>query len=176
MRLTDLPPTLDDRAHTVRAVVETPRGSRHKFTYDLELAGFELKRLLPAGLAFPLEFGFVPSTRAEDGDPIDILVVADEPLPQGTILTVCLVGVLEAIQTDSGGVAVRNDRLIGVSCETSLYTTVRTLDDLGPAFAKDLERFWIAYNNLRGATFEVVSWGGPADAVALIREAIAAHS
>jgi inorganic pyrophosphatase len=66
---------------TCRASIETPRGLRSKFDYDPESGLFELAGVLPAGMAFPLSFGFIPATKAEDGDPVDILVLADEICP-----------------------------------------------------------------------------------------------
>src|SRR5215471_17358488 len=80
---------------TIRVVIETPKGSRNKYAFDLDDEVFVLKKVLPAGMAFPYDFGFVPSTEAEDGDPIDVLVLMDEPAFAGCILTCRPVGVIE---------------------------------------------------------------------------------
>jgi hypothetical protein len=96
----------------VVAVVETPRASRNKFNYDPEIGAFRLKRVLPLGSTFPYDFGFIPSTRAEDGDPLDVLLLVDEPAPVGCVVHVRLLGVIEAEQRELDGRRVRNDRLI----------------------------------------------------------------
>src|SRR5436189_4786599 len=87
-----LPPF--DGSNGVNVVIETPRGSRNKYAYDPRSGLFELRHVLPAGHAFPFDFGFIPSTRAEDGDPIDILVLLDAPTVPGCRLRVRLLGVL----------------------------------------------------------------------------------
>ncbi|QNA85422.1 inorganic diphosphatase [Sphingomonas sp. So64.6b] len=107
---------IEEGAHTCRAVIETPKGSRSRYTYEPEIEALVLSGLLPAGMSFPLDFGFVPSTLAEDGDPLDILVVGDDPSAPGCVVLVTLLGVIEAEQTE-GGNTVRNDRL---SARTSL--------------------------------------------------------
>jgi inorganic pyrophosphatase len=79
---------------TVRVVIETPKDSRNKYAFDSEDEVFVLKRVLPAGMAFPYDFGFVPSTLAEDGDPVDVLVLMDQPAFPGCVLKCRLVGVI----------------------------------------------------------------------------------
>lgn len=162
---------LDREARTVRAIIETPKNHRSKFDYDPETGLFELAGVLPAGMTFPLAFGFVPATLCEDGDPIDILVLADEELPMGTLLTVQLIGVIEARQTERDGTTVRNDRLIGRPVETRLYADVADLDCLGNALIDELTRFFVTYNELKGKRFEVTAIGDGARACALIAEA-----
>ncbi len=97
-----LPHNLDRKTMTCRAVIETPKGSRSKFDYDEESGLFRLAGLLPEGMSFPLDFGFFPSTKAEDGDPLDVLVLHDEPIPVGALLTIRLIGVIEVDQTSRG--------------------------------------------------------------------------
>lgn len=141
--LIKLPHRLDD-GHTCRAIIETPRGHRSKFDYDPESGLFELAGVLPAGMAFPLSFGFIPGTKAEDGDPIDILVLSDEDLPVGCLVTVRLLGVIEAEQTE-GGATCRNDRLIGKVAKSHSYRDVESLTALGTAFTDDLALFFETY-------------------------------
>src|SRR5882762_4480106 len=83
----------------LRVVIETPKGSRNKFAFDADQHVFELKKVLPAGMAFPYDFGFVPSTEAEDGDPIDVLVLMDEPAFPGCVLKCRTIGVIEGEQS-----------------------------------------------------------------------------
>lgn len=150
-------------------MVETPKGSRSKYTYEPELDAFHAKGLLPAGMSFPMDFGFVPGTCAEDGDPVDILVLHDEPLAVGAIVTVRLLGVIEGEQTEDDE-TVRNDRLIGVTDISRLYATVKSVDDLGDDFLEQLTRFWVNFNALKGHRFEVLGVKDPAQAMDLIEQ------
>jgi inorganic pyrophosphatase len=160
-----------DRAHcTARAIVETPKGHRSKFAYDPDSGLFALAGVLPAGMAFPMAFGFVPDTLAEDGDCLDIVVLADEDLPVGTLLDVRLLGVIEALQTERDGTKVRNDRLLGRPAQTRLYADVADLDCLGAAMIDELTRFFVTYNDLKGKKFEVIAIGDAERACALIAE------
>jgi len=109
--LTHLPARNPDTG-LVHVIVDTPKGSRNKFKYDEKLGLFRLGKVLPLGSCFPYDFGFIPSTKAEDGDPVDVLVLMDEPAFSGCLVTVRLLGVIEAEQTEEGK-TVRNDRLIG---------------------------------------------------------------
>jgi inorganic pyrophosphatase len=109
--LLTLPHQLDRETRYCRSIVETPRGCRSRYDYNRESWLFALSGILPAGLAFPLAFGFVPDTLGEDGDPVDVLILADEYLPVGCLLTVTLLGVIEAEQSEDGRTG-RNDRLV----------------------------------------------------------------
>src|SRR5436190_17387182 len=101
----------EEETEIVNAVIETPQGSRNKYKYDPEMGLFRLSKVLPAGSEFPFSFGFIPRTLAEDGDPVDVLLLADEPVPVGCVVPARLIGVLEAENVD-GGKKERNDRLI----------------------------------------------------------------
>lgn len=90
-----LKPFDSDDKQLLRVVIETPKGSRNKFAFDVDEHIFELKKVLPSGMAFPYDFGFVPSTRADDGDPVDVLVLMDEPAFSGCVLTCRPIGVIE---------------------------------------------------------------------------------
>jgi inorganic pyrophosphatase len=165
-----LPHRLSKENLTCRAIIETSRGFRSKFDYDAETGLFELAGVLPAGMAFPLSFGFIPGTKAEDGDPVDILVLSDEDLPVGTLVKVQLLGVIEAEQTESGKTC-RNDRLIGKVAQSHTYRDITSLEPLGEAFTDDLETFFRTYNELRDRGFKVITTGDAARAASLIVEA-----
>ena len=169
--LFDLPNLLDRQECTVRAIVETPPGHRAKFDYDPESGLFALHGVLPAGMAFPMAFGFVPGTLAEDGDPIDIILLAEEDLPVGCLASVKLLGVIEACQTERDGSRNRNDRLIGRIAQSRVYADVNDLDCLGRAMVGELTRFFETYNELKGKQFKVTAVSDPARACALIEEA-----
>lgn len=163
-----LPHRLDPETGVCRAVIETPRGRRSKYDFDPETGAFELAGLLPEGMAFPLDFGFIPSTRAEDGDPLDVLVLFDEPCAVGAVLSVRLIGVIEADQTEHGN-TVRNDRLIAAACASRLYAPVREAADLGDDYLRHLQAFWTQYNALKDKRFDVRAVRGREAAVAAVR-------
>src|SRR3984957_6827944 len=100
----------------IRVVIETPKGSRNKYDFDSEQKVFELKTVLPAGMTFPYDFGFIPRTLADDGDPVDVLVLMDEPAFPGCLLKCRLIGVIEGEQGDKKE-KVRNDRIVAVEKE-----------------------------------------------------------
>ncbi len=165
--LTRLAHGLDPTSATCRAIVESPGGRRAKYSYDRGSGLFALKRLLPEGMSFPLDFGFIPGTLGEDGDPLDILVLNDEPMAVGVLLEARLVGVILARQTE-GGRALRNDRIIGVASASRLYARVGGLEDLGKSWLENVTQFWVNYCRLRGVAFEVLSREGAATACRLI--------
>src|SRR5690242_7531685 len=106
-------PSFDDEGN-VHAIVEATRGSRNKFKYEPNARIFLLDSVLPAGATFPFDFGFVPSTKGEDGDPIDVLILMDESAFVGAVVPARLVGAIQAEQTEEGE-TFRNDRLISVA-------------------------------------------------------------
>lgn len=173
MPILTLPHGLDHHALTCRAVIESPAGSRAKFELDRESGLFELHRMLPAGIAFPLDFGFIPSTLGEDGDPLDILVLSEASLPVGCLVTARLIGVIEAEQTqpvDGRPNTVRNDRIVARLEQSFAFRNVEELQQLGAGFAEELHRFFEVHAELRGNRFEVVAINGPERAVELIRD------
>jgi inorganic pyrophosphatase len=167
--LSRIPHELDLEAFTVRAIVETPKGSRSKYSYDPDTEVCELTGHLPAGMAFPLDFGFVPSTLGGDGDPLDILVVADEPIGIGTMVRVRILGIIGAEQRERDGRVVRNDRLLGRPVASITYDGATHINDLGQPFIDHLGRFFIQYNELRGKAFKVLSVAGPSAGLDAIR-------
>lgn len=148
-------------------VIETPKGSRNKYAYDPDERVFSLRKVLPAGMEFPYDFGFVPSTEAGDGDPLDALVLMDEPAFAGCRLSCRPVGIIEGEQIEKNEKkksATRNDRLVCVEQGTHSYTHVKHVDDLGKAFCKELEEFFVNYHGLGGKRYRVLAIKGPAEA------------
>lgn len=166
--LTKLPHKLDEKAAACRAVVETPKGSRGKYDYDPKVRTFRLKTMLPDGMSFPLDFGFIPSTLADDGDPTDVMILNDEPCPTGTLLDLRLIGVIEA-EEDEHGRTERNDRLLGVAAVSNLYADVKQAADLNQAFIDNLVQFWVNKDRLEGKTFRCLGVKGPKEAAALVK-------
>ena len=153
-------PPLDPRHGTLRVVVETPRGSRNKYAYDPVAKALRLSRVLPAGMAFPFDFGFLPQTRAPDGDPLDVVVLLDEPVVPGCVVESRLLGVIEAEQTENGHTT-RNDRLVAAACLAAPWADARTLADLPAAVLEPISRFFVDYHERQRRTFQPLGHRGP---------------
>lgn len=91
-----------DKDKKVQVIIETPKGSRNKYAWDTDQQIFALRKVLPEGMAFPHDFGFIPSTEGDDGDPIDVLVLMDQPVFTGCLVKARLIGVIEGRQTEKG--------------------------------------------------------------------------
>ena len=165
-RVTSKTQTADD---VLDILVETPRGSQNKMKWDDAAGRFRLSHVLPAGMSFPFDFGFVPDTRADDGDPVDVLLLTDAGVPMGCLVAARLVGVIEAEQREEGGDTVRNDRLIGVARESKTHGRIRDIDDLSPELLKEIEAFFAQYNRLDGKSFHVLRRRGPSPARAIVK-------
>jgi inorganic pyrophosphatase len=124
-----------------------PKGRRNKYKYDEAQGQWRLSKVLPLGASFPFDFGFIPSTRGEDGDPVDVLVLLDEPAFPGCVVSARLIGILEAEQTQ-GGKTVRNDRLVAVVETPYNPPALHTLQELSPQCLAEVEHFFIAYNHI----------------------------
>jgi inorganic pyrophosphatase len=158
-----LKPSAGHGKRTVRVVIETPKGSRNKYAFDADEKVFVLKKVLPTGMDFPYDFGFVPSTLAEDGDPIDVLVLMDEPAFAGCVLECRLIGVIRGEQRD-GKEKTRNDRIVAVQQDTHSYSAFTHIRDLGKPFVRELEEFFVTYHRLSGKQFKVLDVQGPREA------------
>ena len=159
---TRLPP-FDGEDLTV-VIIETPKGSRNKYAFNPEERIFELKKVLPAGMAFPYDFGFVPSTKGGDGDPLDVLVLMDEPAFAGCKLSCRVVGVIEGEQQGDKQKLERNDRVVAVQHGNHSYQHVKHVDDLGKRFERELEEFFVNYHRLSGKRYRILSLKGPSAA------------
>ena len=154
----------DDADHdTIQVIIETPKGSRNKYAFDPDQKVFELKRVLPAGMAFPYDFGFIPSTKAEDGDPVDVLVLMDEPAFPGCLLKCRLIGIIEGERITKKGPE-RNDRIVAIEQENHSYAHVEHVDDLGKKFVRELEEFFVNFHSLTGKKYRIVDVRGPGEA------------
>ena len=153
----------------LRVVIETPKGNRNKFAFNVDDHVFELKKVLPAGMAFPYDFGFVPSTKAEDGDPVDVLVLMDEPAFPGCVLKCRPIGVIQGEQGDKKKKKVRNDRIIAIEQDAHSWADIKTVDDLGKQFVRELEEFFVDYHKLSGDQYRVLALKGPAQALKLVK-------
>lgn len=153
----------------LNAIVDTPKGSRNKYKYDEELGLFKLGGVLPAGAVFPYDFGYVPSTLGGDGDPLDVLLLMDEPAFVGCLVEARLIGVIEAEQTEEGETT-RNDRLIAVASAARTHKQVRSLNSLNETLLDEIEHFFISYNEFKNKVFKPLGRFGPQRALELIKE------
>jgi inorganic pyrophosphatase len=157
--------------NTLRVVVETPRGSRHKYAWNEELKVFELRSTLPSGMAWPYDYGFIPRTKGEDGDPLDVLVLMDEPTFAGCVIRVRLIGAFEVEKNGK-----RNDRYVGCllpSKETSLSTDgYEALEDLPEQLLKEMETFLEMYSTQKGNDVRVIGRMGPSRSIEAVKSAI----
>lgn len=174
MDLSRLSHELETKTKQCRVVIETPKGCRNKFKYDSEVEAFTLGGLLPEGLSFPFDFGFVPSTAAEDGDPIDVMLLMDEPAHVGCVVTVRLIGIIEAKQTENGKTT-KNDRLIAVAVHSFAHENIRSINEVNSSLLAQVEEFFISYNKSRGKKFKVTGLHGPSRAVKRLQKAIGTH-
>ncbi|HXG67176.1 MAG TPA: inorganic diphosphatase, partial [Blastocatellia bacterium] len=115
------------------------------------------------------DFGFIPSTLGGDGDPLDVLILMEEPAFPGCVVSARLIGVIEANQTDGEGTE-RNDRLIAVAAEFHTHSEVRAISDLSENLIDEIEHFFISYHQIRGKQFEPLGRFGPDRAEAIVKE------
>ena len=177
--LARLPPFLDEPKtsrgdHAVRCVVESPMGSATKFKYDAETKTFQLHRPLIKGLTYPFDWGFIPSTLAPDGDPLDAMVLHDAPGFPGLVIAAQLIGVLE-VEQRVGDRKERNDRLFAVPVEAPREDGIDDVLDLPKRLRKELESFFLATAALEEKELRFLGWKGPKEARALLEHAIARH-
>jgi inorganic pyrophosphatase len=158
----------------VRVVIETPKGSRNKFTYDPRLRLFQLTGVLPAGHAYPFDYGMIPGTRGDDGDPLDALVLMDEPAFCGCLVPCRLIGAIEAEQTERDGKTERNDRLIAVASKSREWEDVRDVSDLSRNLLDEIAHFFVSFNDAKGKKFEVTARRGAKAALRLVKAGVRA--
>lgn len=164
----------DAETGQLRVVIETPKGSRNKYGYRPDLHCLELRTVLPEGMSFPYDFGFVPSTLGDDGDPLDILVLMDAPVVPLCLIKTRLVGVIEARQREKGKEWLRNDRLIAVAVHARTHADVHRLHDLRPGLIEEIQEFFRQYNRLGGKKFKPIGIAGPGSGRALVERGMQA--
>ncbi len=164
------PPFVKDKEGLINVVIETPRGSGNKFTFDEDSWLFELTKVMPSGTVFPLDFGFVPGTKAEDGDPLDVLVVAESGTYPGCLLRCRPIGVIEAEQTEHDGRTERNDRVLAVADASIQYGALQDIAGFPEEQLRHLEHFFVYYNELAGKKFKLLGTKGAAAALAAVKK------
>ena len=162
----------DSESGSLNVIIDTPKGSRNKFKYDDEHGLFKLSGVLPAGASFPYDFGYVPSTHGEDGDPLDVLLLMDDPAFVGCLVPARLLGVIEAEQTERTGETMRNDRLIAVAEDSITHRSLKSLGKLDENLLEQIEHFFVSYNAVKGKQFKPLGRFGPVRARRLIEEGV----
>ena len=134
-------------------IVEIPRNSGHKYEYDVELGVFRLDRALYSPMHYPGDYGFVPGTIAEDGDPMDVLTLVDEPSFSGCLMEVRPLALLD--MTDSSAA---DQKILAVPEHDPRFEQMRTVDDIPPHTRKEIEHFFQIYKELEGKTVRTQGW------------------
>jgi inorganic pyrophosphatase len=154
---------------TITAVIETPKGNSEKFNYDPKTKFFKLKKILPEGMVFPYDFGFIPDTKGEDGDPLDVIVISEFESFPGCMVECRLIGAIEAEQAEKKK-KIRNDRFIAIPVQGKLLAKVKSIEDLPDEILDELEEFFINYNKIEKKEFKVLERLSAKDAFKLIKQ------
>jgi len=160
---------------SLNVVVETPRGAMAKFKYDGESGTMMLSRALPLGIAYPYDWGFVPATKAADGDPLDAMVLWDAASYPGVVLPSRIIGALRVDQKNvRTGARERNDRLFVLPVKAPRVDHLRSILDLSQRERDEIERFFLNVVAFEGKDLRVLGFDGPDEGTRLVREALSA--
>jgi inorganic pyrophosphatase len=149
----------------IEALIEIPVGSRNKYEYDATRQRIRLDRVLYASIHYPTDYGFIPDTLAPDGDPLDILVLAEEPVFPGCLVAARLLGVME--MRDMG---TDDYKIVGVEHSDPRLSGLHDLGDVAPHRLREIETFFNTYKDLEGKQTEIIGWQGRAAALPLIAQ------
>lgn len=164
------PEAYNKKGDCVNVIIETPYKSRNKFDYDKDTHLFKFSKVIPAGMEFPCDMGFIPHTKGEDGDPLDALVLMDEITYPGCLVECRVLGVLKATQKKKGKKEERNDRFILVPANMEEYDHLKHIDDLNQHKVKAIAEFFENYNRVEGKQFTLEEISGPEQAHKLIKK------
>jgi inorganic pyrophosphatase len=154
----------------VTVIIETPKGSAFKYTYEPDKHLFKLTKVLPAGMVFPFDFGLIPDTKGEDGDPLDIIVISEFQTFTGCSMDCRIIGGIKAEQTERDGKTVRNDRFIGIPIVSQLFAEINSTEDFPKKIMDQLEHFFKNYNEQSGKVFKPLGRMSPREAYELIQQ------
>lgn len=154
---------------SVKVIIETPKGSTEKYAYDKEEGLFALKKILPAGMTFPYDFGFFPGTKGGDGDPVDVLVICEFKSFPGCLMDCRIIGVLVAEQSSKKGKE-RNDRFFAVPELSAVFKHIHAIRDLPKQEMTNIVNFFMVYNLQQGKEFNPLKILNPRDAVKLYKK------
>lgn len=158
---------------SLNVIVESPRGASVKFKYDLELDRIVLSRPLPSGVVYPHDWGFVPQTRAADGDPVDAMIVWDGVSYPGVLVPCRAIGILNVEQTNlESGARERNDRLAVLPVKAPRFDAVKTVFDLPSRARDELDQFFLAATFFEKKNVRLLGWEGPDQARAFVEASL----
>lgn len=152
----------------VTTVVEIAKGSHNKYEYDEETGVFKLDRVLYSPMHYPLDYGFIPQTRSEDGDHLDMLIIGSDPVFPGCVVDVRPIGVFHMI--DSGEA---DAKILGVQAKNPRLDSIKDLSDIethNPHLLKEIAHFFKVYKDLQGKTVEIQGWKGRDAAIEEIKK------
>lgn len=138
---------------TFTVVVETPKGSTLKYDYDKKLNGYRLGKIMPTGMIFPYDFGFIPNTKGSDDDPLDVVVISEFHSFPGCIIECRLIGGILAEQESKKGM-IRNDRFIAIPELSLVYSEITDISDMPKKLVTELEEFFVNYNRIEHKKFK----------------------
>jgi inorganic pyrophosphatase len=144
--------------------IEIPKGSRNKYEFDKERKAIKFDRMLFSAVHYPTDYGFIPDTLAQDGDPLDALVLVWEPTFPGCIIDARPVGVFK--MTDEKGV---DEKILCVPLHDPLWGHIKSLKDVPPHLLKEIEHFFKVYKDLEDKKVEIGGWDGLSEALRVIR-------
>lgn len=151
----------------VYAVIEIPKGSRNKYEYDKDLESFALDRVLYSPFVYPADYGLIPQTIYDDGDPMDIMVLMEQPTFPGCIIEARPIGVMRMI--DGGD---NDDKILGVPVNDPRFKDVKDIDDVPSHLLEEIAHFFLEYKHLEGKTTEVLGWDNAQKAFEAIEHSI----
>jgi inorganic pyrophosphatase len=163
MKLYDLDPGAEC-PEIVRMIVEIPKNSSNKYEYDGELGVFRLDRALYSPMHYPGDYGFVPGTLAEDGDPMDVLALVEEPSFSGCLVAVRPLGMLDMIDQNEP-----DQKILAVPNRNPVFDQWHTIDQVFAHLLREIEHFFTIYKELEGKRTEIRGWKGPKEARDAIR-------
>lgn len=155
----------------INVLIEIAAGSKNKYEYDKDIQAFALDRVLYSSVKYPYDYGFVPNTLADDGDPLDGMVLMDEPTFAGCIIAARPIGMLEMI--DGGD---RDEKILCVPDKDPRYTHVKSLKDVAPHRLDEIAEFFRSYKNLEKKITEIRGWQDVDQVMPLVEKCIQAGS
>jgi inorganic pyrophosphatase len=147
----------------VRVIIEIPKNSANKYEYDRELAVFRLDRALYSPMHYPGDYGFIPGTLADDGDPLDVLILVDEPSFTGCLMEVRPVGLLNMVDERE-----KDQKILAVPNDNPRFDSIHTVDQVFPHVRREIEHFFSIYKELQGGKTKMDGWNGPPEARKMI--------
>lgn len=156
---------------SINLLIEIPAGSKNKYEFDKDLNAFVLDRVLYSSVHYPYDYGFIPNTLADDGDPLDGIVLMDSPTFPGCVITARAIGMLEMI--DSGD---RDEKLLCVPDKDPRFKNVASLKDIAQHRLDEIAEFFGTYKRLEKKVTEILGWKDVEEVKALVDKCVKAGS